>query len=81
MTRRQLTEALLFLPAMALLAAAVYAVGWVVIKVGGFLLHAWFVLLADTFALPRPAALALSVMLAAVSVYGLVNLSGRRRRR
>lgn len=79
MTRKQLIEGVLFLPAMAVLAAVVWLAGVALIKGGAWLLRGWFWLLTEALPLPRSAALALAVVFAAVSVYALLHLAGRRR--
>lgn len=67
MTKREVTEAILFLPAMVLLAGAIFVAFWLIIKFGNAILHGWFWLLAG-LGLPRPAALAIGVLLAAATV-------------
>ena len=71
-TRREIVEAILFLPAMALLAVAVFAGMYVVIRVGGWVLQAIYGVLRYELHLPHPAALAVSVLLAAAVVATVV---------
>lgn len=80
--RQDIIEAVLFLPAMALLAVALFCVFWLVMKAGHLALLTWAWLLSAT-GLPRPAALALAVIAAAVTVYAVVDraVNGRRRPR
>jgi uncharacterized membrane protein len=79
---REILEAIAFLPAIAVLSIVLLALGYGVIVAGGWILHAWFWLLAAT-GLPRPAALAIAVLLAAVTVTGGFHYleRGRSRRR
>lgn len=67
MSRRQTVEAILFLPAMVLLAGAVFGVFWLIIKFGGAVLHGWYWLLGQV-GIPHSAALALGVLLSAATV-------------
>lgn len=78
--RRNLIEAVLFLPAMAALAVAVFGGMYLVIKAGGWLLRGWFGVLVNGLGLPRSIALSLAVMLAALCVYGAFYLLENRRR-
>lgn len=67
---REIVEALLFLPAMALLAGAIFLAFWLVIWLGNhilFLVHD----LARLSGLPMPIALTLGVFASAFGVYGL----------
>lgn len=75
--RRQVIEAILFLPAMALLAGAVFGVFWLIIKFGNAVLHGWYWLLGQV-GIPHSAALALGVLLTAATVTLSVKLLGRR---
>ena len=74
---RQTVEAILFFPAMVLLAGAVFMAFWLVIKFGNAVLHGWFWLLAG-IGLPRPAALAVGVLLTAVTIPLAVRFLARR---
>jgi hypothetical protein len=66
-----IAEALHFVLAMVVLAAAVFAAFYGVIRFGGLAVNAWFGLLADGLGLPRPAALAFSVIGGALTVYAV----------
>lgn len=66
-TKREIVEAVLFLPAMALLAGAVFGAFWLIIKFGNAVLHGWYWLLGQV-GIPHPAALALGVLLSAATV-------------
>lgn len=65
--RREIVEGILFLPAMAALAVVVFAVFWLIGKFGNAVMYGWFWLLAG-LGIPRPAALALGVILTAATV-------------
>lgn len=78
MRRHDVRDALLFLPAMLLLAGAVFLGMYAVSIAGGWILRGWFAVLSP--ALPRPVALALSVLLAAASVYALTRALPHRKR-
>jgi hypothetical protein len=78
--RREIIEAVLFLPAMALLAGAVFGVMWLIIQAGNAAVYGWHDLLRG-LGLPFPAALAFAVMLAAVTVYAFFYWAGKRRQR
>lgn len=71
-TRREIVEGILFLPAMALLAAVIGGGLYLVIRFGGFALKAIYGLLHAGIGLPHSAALALAVLLAALVVYATV---------
>lgn len=74
-----LREVALFVGGMVGIAAAIFAGGWLLIRGGGLVLRAWFELTSSL--LPRPAALALAVMLAALSVYAAFYWLAERRKR
>ena len=80
-TRREILEAVLFLPAMAALALLVFGVFAGIIYVGNWL----FEVLVSVFdaSLPRPLAFALAVLGAAAIVAGAWHLAvdGRRKTR
>lgn len=82
MQRRQAIEAALFLPAMAALAAFVFAVGFVLIRAGNGALSAVYAMLRAA-GLPHSPALALAVMATALLFLALawVVFDGRARRR
>lgn len=78
MKRSNALEAVLFLPAMALLALAVFGALWAIIKVGNAAVYGWHALFR-ALGLPFPAAMALTVIFAALSVYAAVYWLGKRR--
>ena len=77
MRSRQAIEAILFLPAMALLACIVFAAFALVILFGGLVMRITFTALHDTLGLWRPLAGALTVLVGAIvvplSVKGVVH--------
>lgn len=82
-TRREIVEAILFLPAMALLAALLFAAFAAVIFAGEWLLSFWMWLFAGVLPLPRSMAMALSVLatVAVVTAAGTWLFNGSRRRK
>lgn len=65
-----IVEAVQFALAMVALAATLFAAFYLVIRFGGLAVNGWFDLLVDGLGLPRPAALAFSVIASALTVYG-----------
>jgi membrane protein implicated in regulation of membrane protease activity len=78
--KRNTLEAVLFLPAMVLLAGAVFGVFWLVMKAGNAAVYGWHALFR-MLGLPFPVAMALTVIAAALTVYGLAYWLGNLRRR
>ena len=70
--RREIIEAALFLPLMALIAAVIFGGMYAIIVFGGTALRGFYGLLHITLHLPHPVALALAVILAALTVYTVV---------
>lgn len=76
-----IAEAALFLLAMVALAAGVFVAFYVVIRFGGLAVNGWFALLSNGLGLPRPAALAFTVIASALTVYGVFWMGFERRKR
>jgi len=68
-SRREIVEAILFLPAMVVLAAVIFCGMYAIIKYGGFVLTSIYGALHYGLHLPHSAALALAVILTALTVY------------
>lgn len=77
--KRNTIEAILFLPAMILLAGALFGAFWLVFKAGNGAVYGWHALFHG-IGLPFPAAMALTVIAAALTIYGLFYWLGHRRR-
>lgn len=76
MTPRQAAEAILFLPAMVLLAVAIGGGMVAVIAIGWYTFLGWMWLWTLIIPLPRPVGGALSVICTALTVYALSKLAG-----
>lgn len=74
---REIIEAVLFLPAMALLAGVIFGGMYAVILFGNWALFGWFDFMVYDLHLPRPLAFALSIFATALTVYGAVQAIGR----
>lgn len=79
MKRGDLIEAVLFLPAMAALAALVFVAFAAIIYLGWGVVYGWYWLLRGVLHLPRVVAQGLTVVLSAFTVYALFYYGGRLR--
>jgi len=76
--KRSTLDAILFLPAMAGVALVLFLAFWLIVKGGNAAIYAWHALFR-ALGLPFPAAMALTVIAAALSVYGAFYWLSRRR--
>ncbi|WP_223621198.1 hypothetical protein [Lysobacter sp. ESA13C] len=76
-TKREIFEAIVFLPAMAALAALAFVAFAAIIYFGWGVVYGWHWLLRGVLHLPRIVAQALTVILSAFTVYGTFYYAGR----
>lgn len=79
-TRREIIEAILFLPAMAVLAGLIFAVFFGIIWLAGTVAKGSFHALFD-LGIPRPIAIAASVIVTALLIYRIFGYHRRTRRK
>ncbi len=70
---RAIAEAVLFLPAMALMAVVIGGGLYAIMLYGGWVLTTLHYFLSRTVGLPKPVSLALAVVLAAFTVFATVT--------
>jgi hypothetical protein len=76
-TKREIFEAIVFLPAMAALAAIAFVVFGGIMVFGWAVVDGWHYVLRGVLHLPRIPAQALTVILSALTVYGTFYYAGR----